>query len=264
MGILNVTPDSFSDGGRYFNHSSAVDHALRMIEDGADIIDVGGESTRPGSDQIPPEEEIRRTIPVIEKLAKLVSVPVSIDTYKSAVAERAVEAGASIVNDISAMTFDRKMPEVVSKYNVPVILMHMKGSPKTMQDNPSYDALMPELIDYFRSKIAHAVQSGIPRELIIIDPGIGFGKTFDHNLQIINNLHEFKQIGQPLLIGLSRKAFIGKILDNAPSAERIEGTAAAVAVSISKGAHIIRVHDVRGMSRVAKVADAINRESIVH
>lgn len=262
MGILNVTPDSFSDGGLHFHKSRAIDHALRMIDEGADIIDIGGESTRPGSEPVPVDEELRRTIPVIEALSGKINIPVSIDTYKSEVALRALEAGASMVNDISGMRFDPEMPKVISKYKVPVVIMHIKGNPKNMQDNPVYEALIPEIMDYFRISLRLAIKFGISEDMIIIDPGIGFGKTFDHNLEIINSLHEFTLLEKPILIGPSRKTFIGKILDSAPANERIEGTAAAIAISIIKGANIIRVHDVKEMAKVARVADAIKREKI--
>lgn len=260
MGILNVTPDSFSDGGLHFRKSRAVDHALRMIDDGADIIDIGGESTRPGSEPVSIDEELRRTIPVIEALSAKINIPISIDTCKAEAASRALEAGASMVNDISGMRSDPEMLGVVSSYKVPVVIMHIKGNPKNMQDNPVYDDLIPEIMDYLRTCLRLATESGIPEDMIIIDPGIGFGKTFDHNLEIINNLHEFTHLKKPILIGPSRKAFIGRILDGAPADKRIEGTAAAVAVSIIKGADIIRVHDVKEMAKVARVADAIKRE----
>ena len=262
MGILNITPDSFSDGGRHFDPARAVDHALLMVDEGADIIDIGGESTRPGSDPVALDEEIRRTVPVIEAIAKRVSVPISIDTYKAAVAKQALDAGAGIVNDISSLRFDPEMPKIVAEYKVPVVLMHIKGTPKNMQTNPSYAALIPEITDYFRESIRLAVQAGISEEMLILDPGIGFGKTFEHNLQILNRLSGFRVLGKPLLVGPSRKAFIGKILNGAPPSERIEGTAAAVTASILHGAHIVRVHDVKEMAKVAKVADAIKREKI--
>jgi dihydropteroate synthase len=262
MGILNVTPDSFTDGGIFFNRDSAVEHGLRMEEDGADIIDIGGESTRPGSDQVGYEEEIRRTIPVIEALAKRVSVPISIDTYKADVARRALDAGASMMNDISGLRFDPDMPRVVAEYNVPVVIMHIRGTPKNMQLNPEYEALIPEIIDYLRISIKIALDAGVKEEMIIIDPGLGFGKTFDHNLQILKDLREFTLMGKPLLIGPSRKAFIGKILDDAPTSGRLEGTAAAVAVAIMNGANIVRVHDVKEMVKVVRVTDAIKRGSI--
>ncbi len=262
MGILNVTPDSFSDGGLYFDKSSAVERAYQMVEEGADIIDIGGESTRPGSEPVSIKEELKRIIPVIEAIASKIKVPISIDTYKSEVARLALDAGASMVNDISGLRFDPKMPEIVSEYKVPVVIMHIKGTPKDMQVNPVYEALIPEIMDYFRMGIKIATKAGISEDKLIIDPGIGFGKTFEHNLEIINNLHEFTLFRKPILLGPSRKAFIGKILGDAPVSERIEGTAAVVAISIMKGANIIRVHDVKEMVKVAKVADAVKRERL--
>ncbi len=257
MGILNVTPDSFSEGGLYFDKSAAIKRAIQMVEEGADIIDIGGESTRPGSEQVTFEEELRRTIPVIQALAKVVKIPISIDTYKSEIAKRALDAGASMVNDISGLRFDPEMIDVVSEYKVPVVIMHIKGRPKDMQQNPVYEALIPEIMDYLREGIKIARQSGIPEDMIIIDPGIGFGKTFDHNIEIIKYLHKFTFLEKPILIGPSRKAFIGKILGDVPPTERLEGTAAAVAISIINGANIIRVHDVKEIVKVAKIADAI-------
>jgi len=262
MGILNITPDSFSDGGRHFDRATAVEQGFRMVEDGADIIDIGGESTRPGSEPVSVDEELRRTIPVIEELAKKISVPLSIDTYKAEVAQKALDAGASIINDISGLRFDPEMPKVVAKFNVPVVIMHIKGKPKDMQQNPVYEALIPEIMDYFRISIRLAKKFGIREDLMVLDPGIGFGKTFDHNLELLNNLEQLTLLEKPLLIGPSRKAFIGKILGDAPATERLEGTAAAVAVSIMKGANIIRVHDVKEMAKVARVVDAIKREKV--
>lgn len=263
MGILNVTPDSFSDKGLFFEKSAAIEHALRMAEDGADIIDIGGESTRPGSDPVPLEEELGRTIPVIEAIAREVPVPISIDTYKAEVAMRALDAGASMVNDISGLRYDPGMQKVVSSYKVPVVIMHIKGKPKDMQNNTQYEALIPEMLDYIRDGIRMASGAGIASDMIIIDPGIGFGKTFEQNLSIIHNLHEFTLLEKPVLIGLSRKAFIGGVLGNAPPGERLEGTAASAAIAIMNGANIIRVHDVKEMVRVAKVADAIKRERLI-
>jgi dihydropteroate synthase len=259
MGILNVTPDSFSDGGEYFDKDSAIRHALQMAEDGADIIDIGGESTRPGSDAVDAKEEIKRTIPVIEALLKKNNVPISIDTYKSEVAKIALETGASIVNDISGLRFDSSMPSVIAKHRAPVVIMHIKGTPKNMQKNPEYDALIPEIMDYFRESIAIGVRAGINEKKIILDPGIGFGKSLEHNLEIINSIKEFKLLGKPVLIGPSRKSFIGEILGNASPDKRLEGTGAVVALSILNGANIIRVHDVKHMAKVAKIADAILR-----
>jgi len=260
MGILNITPDSFSDGGAHFDSSVAVERAVQMVEEGADIIDVGGESTRPGSDPVSTEEELRRTIPVVEAISGRLKVPISIDTYKAEVAGRALESGASMVNDVSGLRFDPEMPAVINKYKVPVVIMHMKGDPRSMQANPAYEALLPEIMDYFRNSIRLARSFDIPEDMIILDPGIGFGKTFNHNLEIINNLDKFCGLEKPLLIGPSRKAFIGSILDGAPAGDRLEGTAAVIAVSIMKGANIVRVHDVKEMVKVARVADAIKRE----
>jgi len=262
MGILNVTPDSFSDGGQYFDKSTAIKRAIQMVEDGADIIDIGGESTRPGSQPLAIEEELRRTLPVIEALTKEINAPISIDTYKSEVAKRALDAGAAMVNDISGLRFDPEMPKVVSAYKVPVVIMHIKGTPKDMQKNPVYEALIPEIMDYLRDSIRSAKESGIAEDMIIIDPGIGFGKTFEHNLEIIHSLYNFTLLEKPVLVGLSRKAFIGKILGDVPAGERLEGTAAAIAISIINGANIIRVHDVKEMIKVAKVADVVKSMKI--
>lgn len=264
MGILNVTPDSFSDGGLYFSEKKAIEHALRLVEEGADIIDVGGESTRPGSEPVSPEEEIRRTIPVIRALSNEIRVPISIDTYKAEVARRALDAGATMVNDISGLRFDPDMPAVVAEYGVPVVIMHIKGRPKDMQQNPVYEALIPEIMDYLRISIRLAIKFGIKEDRIIIDPGIGFGKTFEHNLEIINNLKEFTLLEKPVAVGVSRKAFIGRILGDLPPQERLEGTAAAVAIAIYNGANIVRVHDVKEIVRVARVVDSIMRERIVN
>jgi dihydropteroate synthase len=259
MGILNVTPDSFSDGGHFFNRDRAIEQALRMQTDGADIIDIGGESTRPGSEPVSVRDEISRTIPVIQSLVKAANIPVSIDTCKSQVADAALSAGASIVNDISGLRFDKKMAHVIARHKAPVAIMHIKGTPKNMQNNPVYKALIPEIMDSLRESIAIAEQAGIPGDRIIIDPGIGFGKTVAHNLEIIRRLDEFAGFEKPVLLGPSRKSFIGKVLGDLPVTERLEGTAAAVAAAILKGAHILRVHDVKEMVRVARLADAIKK-----
>jgi dihydropteroate synthase len=259
MGILNVTPDSFSDGGKYFNKERAVEQALRMQDEGADIIDIGGESTRPGAEKISVREEITRVVPVIEALVNKVNIPLSIDTYKAAVAEEAVSAGASIINDISGLRFDPQMPRVAARHNVPVVIMHIKGTPKNMQKSPSYKTLIPEVIDYLREGIEIARNAGIADDKIVIDPGIGFGKTLEHNLEIIKNLDEFSGLEKPVLIGPSRKSFIGRILGDLPVTERLEGTAAAIAICIFNGANIIRVHDVKEMAMVARVADRIKK-----
>lgn len=264
MGILNVTPDSFSDGGNFFNCDDAVAHGEKLVEDGADIIDIGGESTRPFSDFVSAEEESGRVIPVIEKLAKRVSVPISIDTTKAKVARRALEAGASIVNDIGALRFDPDMASVVSKFGVPVILMHMLETPKTMQDFPEYDDLIKEIKSFLADAIKRAEKCGIPKTNVIIDPGIGFGKTVEHNLLLIKNLHEFSSLDVPVLIGSSRKAFIRKILkdetgqDIRPDLPMVEtGTQASIAAAIFNGANIVRVHDVANTCATVKIADAI-------
>lgn len=259
MGVLNVTPDSFSDGGRYFDAARAVDHAYKLIEDGADLLDIGGESTRPGSEAVSAEEEIRRTVPVIRALTRNVSVPISIDTTKAAVARSALDAGASMINDISGLGFDPELARAAAEARVPVVLMHIKGKPKSMQQNPVYEALIPEVMDSLREGMRRAEAAGIPEDLLLLDPGIGFGKTFEHNLEILNRLGEFSALGRPLVVGVSRKAFIGRLLGNAPVAERLEGTAAAVAISIWNGANIVRVHDVKEMAKVARVADAVKK-----
>jgi len=262
MGILNVTPDSFSDGGLYYNFRIAIEHALSMAEQGADIIDIGGESTRPGAEPVSIEQEIERTIPVIKELSKHISIPISIDTYKAEVAKRAIDAGASIVNDISGLTFDKDMVKIVAKNNTPVIIMHIKGRPKDMQNKPEYKALIPELLDFFRERISFALEAGVKEENIIIDPGIGFGKTFDHNLEIIDRLSEFKVFQRPIAIGLSRKAFISAILGNLPPNDRLEGTISATAIALYNGADIVRVHDVKETLKAVKIVTAIKRQGV--
>ncbi len=263
MGILNVTPDSFSDGGSFFTTDAAVAHGEKLVEDGADIIDVGGESSRPFSDAVSVEEEASRVVPVIERLSKRISIPISIDTTKAAVARQAIEAGASIINDIGALRTDN-MTAVAAKYGVPVILMHMKGSPKTMQVAPVYDDLINEVKKFLENAINMAEKNGISRSKIIIDPGIGFGKTVEHNLLLINHLHEFASLDAPILIGPSRKSFIRNILFDKPARDikadipALEtGTQAAVVAAVLHGAHIVRVHDVAGTYKTIKIVDAI-------
>lgn len=256
MGVLNVTPDSFFDGGLYFEHERALERAFKMVEDGADLIDVGGESTRPGADPVDTSEEIRRVISVIEGLRGKISVPISIDTKKAEVAEAAIQAGAHVVNDISALRFDPRMALVVVNYGVPVILMHMKGTPKDMQINPEYTDLIGEIYDYLDRRIQGALKEGIPLEKIVVDPGIGFGKKWKDNFVILERLKEFQGLGCPLLVGVSRKSFIGWAL-NLPEEERLMGTAAAVAASILQGAHIVRVHDVKEIVQVARIVNRI-------
>ena len=258
MGILNVTPDSFADGGKHGSVEAAINHGLRMAEEGADIIDVGGESTRPGADSVGVEEELRRVIPVVEGLAARADVPISIDTYRHGVAERAIGAGASMVNDISGLRSDRKMARLVADRNVPVVIMHMQGTPKNMQNEPEYKDVTGEIIGFLHEQTEYAIREGVLRENIIIDPGIGFGKNLDHNLRIMNRISEFRSLGFPILIGPSRKSFIGLTLD-LPVEERLEGTAATVAYAIAQGANILRVHDIKEMVRVARMADAMVR-----
>ncbi len=262
MGVLNCTPDSFYDGGRYFSHEAAISHGQRLAEEGADMIDIGGESTRPkgvyggGAEPVSAEEEKRRVIPVIESLSKSVKLPLSIDTYKAEVAAAAVQAGASLVNDISGFQFDPQMPATVAQLGVPVVIMHTKGSPADMQSNPTYENLLDELYLYFEKQIELARVAGIAEDRLIIDPGLGFGKRLQDNYEILRRLPEFRGLGCPILVGPSRKSFVGKAL-NLPPEHRLEGTAAAVAAAVMNGAHIIRVHDVMGMRRVAIIADLI-------
>jgi dihydropteroate synthase len=256
MGILNVTPDSFTDGGLYFEKDKAIEHGLRMISEGADIIDVGGESTRPGSDPVPADEELKRILPVLSGLRKQTKSLISVDTSKSEVAFAALAEGANIINDISALRNDPKMISVAAQTDAPVILMHMKGSPKTMQHNPHYDNVLLEIKSFLKKKIDLAVKNGINREKIIIDPGIGFGKRFEDNLTLIRNLNEFSTLDQPILVGISRKSFIGKILD-LPPGEREEGTLASAIISVIQGAHILRVHEVAPIKRAILVAETI-------
>jgi dihydropteroate synthase len=256
MGVLNVSNGSFSKDAIYKDPLRARDKAQQMKEEGADIIDVGGESTRPGALGISPEEELKRVIPVIKELAKELKLPISIDTTKSEVARAALEEGASIVNDISGFKFDRQMADVAASFNAGCVLMHIQGTPRTMQENPGYQSLMDEIISYLRESVAIADSAGIDHEGLLLDPGIGFGKTSEHNLQIINRLNEVAALDLPILIGTSRKSFIGNVL-NLPVEERLFGTAASVAVSIFNGAHIVRVHDVKEIAQVVKLTDNI-------
>jgi dihydropteroate synthase len=258
MGVLNVTPDSFSDGGRYYETDEAVEHGLQMARDGADIIDVGGESTRPFSQKLSVSEEIDRVIPVIGALRDLLSIPISIDTYKSEVAREALRAGASIINDISALRFDPQMASVVAQGDGPLILMHMKGTPENMQVNPSYDDLMSEISRFLKGAIERSVAAGVREELILVDPGIGFGKTFEHNLRIIRELSRFRSLGRPVLLGTSNKAFIGHILQKGIN-ERETGTMATVAAGVMNGAQVVRVHNVKKAVETVRIIDAIMR-----
>ncbi len=257
MGILNVTPDSFSDGGMFFDQAHAVDHARRMADEGADVIDIGGESTRPGAPPVSPEEERRRVLPVIERLSGLLRIPLSIDTTKAAIAEDAVRAGAVIINDVSALRSDPEMAALAARCGAAVVLMHMRGPPRTKQQGVVYGAMIADIHDFFRERIAGARAAGIDDRRIMIDPGIGFGKSVpEGNLALLKHLGSFASLKKPLLVGPSRKAFIGAVLG--PGAEEREaGTAAAVAIAVANGASMVRVHNVRMMKRVVAVADAI-------
>jgi dihydropteroate synthase len=256
MGILNVTPDSFSDGNLYSDPVLAVERALEMVAEGADIIDIGGESTRPGAAPVPTEDELKRIIPVIAGLAGRTTCPISVDTWKSPVARAAVDAGAAIINDISGFAFDPRMAAVAARTGAGVVLMHTRGTPQSMQHDTVYADLIGEVIHSLRQSLAMAGESGIEQERIAVDPGIGFGKTAAHNLEILRRLREFTSIGQPLLVGTSRKSFIGKVLHR-ETGRRIHGTAATVALAVQGGADILRVHDVREMRDVADMAHAI-------
>ena len=258
MGILNVTPVSFADGGLYLQTDKAIEHGLAMAKDGADIIDVGGESTRPYSKKLSTDEELDRVIPVIQALSQELRIPISIDTYKAEIAQEALQAGASMINDISALRFDPHMMSVAADAGVPVILMHMRGTPSNMQDKPTYNNLIGEILDFLKNAVDRAVGGGISRDMIIADPGIGFGKTFDHNLQIIKGLVQFSSLERPILLGSSRKAFIGNILDK-DAHERDTGTMATIAVGVMNGAHIVRVHNVKKTLETVKMIDAIKR-----
>ena len=263
MGILNITPDSFSDGGDFFEKNIAIDRALEMVEQGADIIDIGGESTRPFSDSVSLKEEISRVIPVIEGICKESDVCISIDTTKSKVASEALEAGASVINDISAMEIDSLMVDVALRFNCPIVLMHMKGIPKNMQDNPQYQSLISDIKEYLLARIDFVVSKGIDRNKIIIDPGIGFGKTVENNFEIINNLDQFVKMNFPVLLGASRKSFIGVSL-NLPENDRLEGSIAANIIGLQKGAKIFRVHDVVETNRAMVIANKIfNSNNII-
>ena len=256
MGILNVTPDSFSDGGMYYNATQAVEFALQMEEEGADIIDVGGESTRPGAKTVELQKECDRILPVIEGIRTKSDILISIDTYKSEVARQSIATGAGMVNDISGMTFDPNMVDVIKDSGLPVVIMHIKGTPKNMQKNPYYKDLMQELTEYFEERKKFARAKGILDQQIILDPGIGFGKRLQDNFQLLRELKRIVDIGFPVLIGPSKKSFIGLTLD-LPVDQRLEGTAAAVTTGILKGARIVRVHDVKEMKRVALITDSI-------
>ncbi len=256
MGIVNVTPDSFYDGGRYRETDKAVERALTLIEEGADLIDIGGESSRPGSQPVSEAEELKRVIPVIERLAGQVKVPISCDTCKSRVAEAALAAGASIINDISGFRFDPRMPEVVVKAGAGAIVMHMLGTPANMQHSPFYHDVVAEIKAFLKEMMESLVAAGLPQERIVLDPGIGFGKRLQDNLTILKHAGEFAVAGRPVLIGASRKSFIGAILD-LPVEKRLEGSLAAAVLALAAGARLFRVHDVRATKAALKVAWAI-------
>jgi Dihydropteroate synthase (EC 2.5.1.15) len=256
MGILNVTPDSFFDGGRYFDPGRAVDHGLRLADEGADIIDVGGESSRPGSDPIPAEEEIRRVVPVISSLRAQTRVLLSVDTTKFETARAALEAGADVINDISSFEMDPRLLVLAAETGAGFILMHMQGVPKTMQAAPRYDDVVAEVRDFLAEKIEIAAAYGLNKESLAVDPGIGFGKQLEDNCALIRELETIAGLGRPVVMGVSRKSMIGKILD-VPPEERLEGSLAAAVVGLARGAHILRVHDVQSTRRAARVADAI-------
>jgi len=261
MGVLNVTPDSFSDGGNFLNVRQAVEHALRMQRDGADIIDIGAESTRPGSDEIPVAEELARLLPILESLRGKLKIPTSVDTQKAAVAEIAIGAGAAMINDVSGLRHDPRLAEVVAHHAVPLVLMHMRGTPRTMQKLPFAKYVMKDVVNGLKKSVSIARKAGVAKSKIIVDPGIGFGKSSEQNYELLAKLGEIAKLGYPLLVGTSRKGFLGRTLARnrgpAPPEKRIWGTAATVTASILGGAHIVRVHDVEEMAQVARIADAI-------
>ena len=256
MGILNITPDSFSDGGQFISVQEAANHAFKMIDEGVDIIDIGGESTRPGTEPVPFKEELKRIKPVIKAIREQTDCLISIDTYKASVAEVALDLGADIINDISSLSYDKNMANLVSNRKVPVILMHMQGSPQDMQFNPNYNNLIDDLIYFFKTRIKIANKAGILDNMIILDPGIGFGKNVEDNFEIIRELKQIEAMGYPVLLGPSRKSFIGKVL-NLPVKDRLEGTMASIAVGIINGAKIVRVHDVLEAKRTVLIVEKL-------
>jgi len=256
MGIINVTPDSFSDGGLYLDADAAVSHARLLAEQGADILDIGAESTRPGAEPVSEEEELRRLLPVVEHLVSEVDAVISVDTYKPRVAEACLSRGVHLVNDVTGLR-DPQMAHVVARYGAAVCVMHMRGTPRTMQENPQYDDVVAEVAEYLAGQARLAIEAGVDPHSILLDPGIGFGKTLEHNLTLLRRLREISDIGYPVLVGVSRKRFLGTLLGNAPVGERLPGTLASVAVAIAHGARAVRVHDVREVVPVVRVADAI-------
>lgn len=259
FGILNVTPDSFSDGGKFFDAEAAVARALTMLDEGADVIDIGGESTRPGSDPVSPEEELRRVIPVVREIPQArPEAVISVDTYRAATAEAALEAGASIVNDVTALRGDPRMASVVADSGCPVVLMHMLGEPKTMQKAPRYTDVVREVRDFLTERAEHAVKAGVEPENIILDPGIGFGKTMEHNLALLKHLDALVDLGFPVLLGTSRKRFLGKITGAQTADERLAATVATTVLAYERGARLFRVHDVRANRDALAVAQAVS------
>ncbi len=256
MGIVNVTPDSFSDGGRYFDPGKAISHGIDLAQEGADIIDVGGESTRPGARPLSAREEIERILPVIRGLRRAAPIPISIDTYKADVARAALAEGADMVNDISALRFDAAMAPLIAAEKVPVVLMHMQGAPQTMQQRPRYQNVVQEVREFLQSRIHFALEAGVEADRIIIDPGIGFGKELDHNLALLRGIPTLVSLGRPILVGPSRKTFIGKILEVGPEG-RLEGSLAAAVAAVLAGANMIRTHDVKEARRAIRIADAL-------
>jgi dihydropteroate synthase len=262
MGVLNVTPDSFSGDGLLTGPGwldRVVELGRRMVQEGADLLDVGGESTRPGADPVPLDEELRRVVPAVEALRAAVEVPISVDTTKAEVARRALRAGADLVNDISALRFDPEMARVVAETGCGVVLMHMKGTPKDMQADPRYEDVVAEVREFLAERLRWAEQQGISRDRVVLDPGFGFGKRPEHNLALVRNLRVFRELGCPVLLGPSRKSTIGVVLGGLPPADRVEGTAAVVALAVAYGVDVVRVHDVRVMARVVRMADAVVR-----
>jgi len=261
VGVLNVTPDSFSDGGRYLDPENAIARGVKLAEEGADLIDIGGESSRPGARPVSAEEELERVVPVIRGLRRALSVPLSIDTYKARVARVAIEEGVDVVNDISAMRFDPEMVRVIAAAKVPVVLMHMQGTPRTMQERPYYRDVVEEVKGFLQERIEFALESGVGPEQILVDPGIGFGKELEHNLALLRGLPALASLGRPILVGPSRKTFIGKILGVGPE-ERLEGSLAAAVAAVLAGANMIRIHDVREARRAIGIADALRYGSV--
>jgi len=256
MGVVNVTPDSFSDGGRYLDAGDALAQGLALVREGAAILDIGGESTRPGSDPVPTDEELRRVLPVVEALAARVGVPISVDTAKAEVARRALDAGAALVNDVSALRADPEMVEVVAELGAPVCLMHMQGAPKTMQEDPHYDDVVDDVLQFLEERMAFALARGVAEDQLLLDPGVGFGKTVEHNLTLLRHLDRFVALGRPVVLGTSRKRFLGAILGSEPG-DRVIGTVATTVIGLLAGAHVFRVHDVKPNFEALRVALAV-------